>query len=137
MMGVFLRGLAMGLFSTTPKVEQLPTADFSQQFSVYSRRLWYVEKAHEAVLSNLNHLEVKLEKRRGVLEQEMQQLRNHLQDVSSDIQELKHLLANLVTNLQHYAKHEEIEKLKTYVEAISPLEYVRREEITALLDEML
>ncbi len=127
---------------TQPPMQQAPspkekTADFSGQISNFASRLRLLEERYSLVQRRSQLIDKNMLAHAKELHAEIKTISTEMAEIKKEINELNEKSKLIIRELQNLAPRDEVEILRKYIGYWEPLNFVTRNEVTKIIEELL
>lgn len=112
------------------QVQQTHEADILRDIKILEEKILGLDKKIEVVENNL------VEDHKGSKE-DLNDLHKTVTELQSLADMLKKRVTEIITDMKNFARHEEVDTMKKYLDLWQPLNFVTREELNQILNERL
>jgi len=125
-----------GLFGK-PQQQPMVPQEFSEQVTTSLRRLRVLEERYSTIHRKTQVYEQNSLVKNRKFDSDIKTINEDLRELKKEINEVKDKMIMLVSELQSCAKREEVEILKKYLNLWEPLNFITRNELKKILDDVV
>jgi len=125
-----------GLFGKPPQ-QPLAQGEFSEQVTTALRRLRVLEERYSTLHRKTQVYEQNSLVKNKKFDTDIKAINEDLREFKREVTEMKDKMLMIVSELQSCAKREEVEILKKYLNLWEPLNFVTRNELKKILDDVV
>ena len=121
------------LFGSKDEVDNIPPPDQSKalrMLKVVEERISNLDKKTELIENNI----IAINKRQGV---ENKTIHIKLLELEKDVTLIKRRITEMAADLKNFARREDLDTIKKYLNVWEPLHFVTRDEIDEIIDEKI
>ena len=125
-----------GIFGKPPQ-QPAVSGEFSEQVTTSLRRLRVLEERYSTLHRKTQVYEQNSLVKNKKFDSDIKTINEDLRELKRQVNEIKDKMLMLVSELQSCAKREEVEILKKYLNLWEPLNFVTRNELKKILDDVV